>query len=42
MGFAVIDRYQMILNRIGVFWLEHSLQAGVAGSKPAPPTSENR
>ena len=28
MGFAVINRYRMILNRIGVFWPEHSLQAG--------------
>jgi len=28
MGFAVINRYRMIHNRIGVFWPEHSLQAG--------------
>ena len=27
-GFGAINRYRTILNRIGVFWPEHSLQAG--------------
>ncbi len=27
-SFAAINRYRMILNRLSVFWPEHSLQAG--------------